>query len=154
MDSNFDLIDKAKKYGIPLNAVETKDNMPKYVKNNAYIINLQDDYVNGIDEMGTHWTGLWVEDDGAVYFDSFGYIAPANIETFLYKRFKRYYYNKQQIQDMKTAYCGSYVLFFLIFMMRHKHLPLKERLVAFQSLWNKDTKKNLQILKKYMKDIN
>ena len=150
MNSNYELMEKAKKNGIHLVAITTKDNLPKRVENGAYIINLQDDYhSNGTDNMGTHWVGLYVENEGAVYFDPFGFLAPANVELFLSKRFRTYHYNPQQIQDIDTGYCGIYVLCFLAYMIRNKTtLPL--RLYNFRKRWSKNTKDNLRLLKRFI----
>jgi len=150
MDSNYQLIDKAKKFHIPLVFIDPKDLLPKNVDNGAYIINLQDDFVNGVDVFGTHWVCLYVENDGVVYFDSFGVIAPSNVEVFLSKRFPRYLYNKKQIQDIRTGHCGDFCIFFLAFMNRNKHIKLEERLRLFQEIFSNDTSKNLKILKKYI----
>ena len=48
------------------NGVYSRNNLPK-IKDGAYIINL-DEY----ESIGTHWIGLYVNDNKVTYFDSFG----------------------------------------------------------------------------------
>ena len=48
------------------NGVYSRDNLRK-IKDRAYVINL-DDYSN----IGTHWVALYVHNNDATYFDSFG----------------------------------------------------------------------------------
>ena len=49
------------------NGVYSRYNLPKTIKNRAYVINL-DDYADA----GTHWIALYVKNDEVIYFDSFG----------------------------------------------------------------------------------
>ena len=49
------------------NGVYSRDNLPKTIKNGAYVINL-DEYA----DIGTHWIALYVKDNEVIYFDSFG----------------------------------------------------------------------------------
>ena len=49
------------------NGVYSRDNLPKIIKNGAYVINL-DEYADG----GTHWFALHVKNNEVIYFDSFG----------------------------------------------------------------------------------
>ena len=49
------------------NGVYSRDNLPNIIKKGAYVINL-DEYEN----TGTHWIGLFVKTNEAIYFDSFG----------------------------------------------------------------------------------
>ena len=49
------------------NGVYSRYNLPKTIKNRAYVINL-DDYADA----GTHWIALYVKSDEVIYFDSFG----------------------------------------------------------------------------------
>ena len=61
------------------NGVFSRNNLPKTIKNEAYVINL-DDYAN----VGTHWIALFWRKYEVVYFDSFGveYI-PEKIRKFI-----------------------------------------------------------------------
>ena len=49
------------------NGVYSRDNLPKTIKNGAYVINL-DEYA----DVGTQWIALYVKNDEVIYFDSFG----------------------------------------------------------------------------------
>lgn len=74
-----------------------------------YIINLDNESGNG-----THWSGLWCDNTGAVYFDSFGAPAPLEVEAFIRSRYghKKYGYNNWIVQSLDSNACGYYVLFF------------------------------------------
>ena len=49
------------------NGVYSRDNLPKTIKNGAYIINLNE-YAN----VGTHWIALYVKNNEVIHFDCFG----------------------------------------------------------------------------------
>ena len=49
------------------NGVFARDNMPKKIKDGAYVINLAEHK-----DVGTHWIGLFCNRSEIVYFDSFG----------------------------------------------------------------------------------
>ena len=49
------------------NGVYSRDNLPKTMKNRAYVINL-DEYA----DVGTHWIALYVKNNEVIHFDSFG----------------------------------------------------------------------------------
>ena len=49
------------------NGVYSRDNLPKKIKDGAYVIN-HDEYADG----GTHWFALYIKDNEVIYFDSFG----------------------------------------------------------------------------------
>ena len=49
------------------NDVFSRNNLPKKIKDGAYIINL-DEYA----DVGTHWIALFCNRNEIVYFDSFG----------------------------------------------------------------------------------
>ena len=61
------------------NGVYSRYNLPKTIKNGAYVINL-DDYADA----GTHWIALYVKIDEVIYFDSFGVKhVPKEIKRFI-----------------------------------------------------------------------
>ena len=63
------------------NGVYSRDNLPKIIKEGAYVINL-DEYAN----IGTHWIALYVKNKKVFYFDSFGVEhAPKEIIKFIKK---------------------------------------------------------------------
>ena len=49
------------------NGVYSRDNLPKTIKNGAYVIN-HDEHK----DVGTHWIALYVKNNEITYFDSFG----------------------------------------------------------------------------------
>ena len=49
------------------NGVYSRDNLPKTIKNGAYVINLLE-YA----DIGTYWIGLYIKNTEIIYFDSFG----------------------------------------------------------------------------------
>ena len=49
------------------NGVFSRDNLLNTIKNDAYVINL-----NEYHDIGTHWVALYVNNKTATYFDSFG----------------------------------------------------------------------------------
>ena len=61
------------------NGVYSKDNLPKKIKNGAYVLNL-DEYA----DVGTHWIALHVKGNEVIYFDSFGVEhVPKEIKKFI-----------------------------------------------------------------------
>ena len=61
------------------NGVYSRDNLPKRIKNGAYVINI-DEYA----DVGTHWIALYVKDNNITYFDSFGVEhVPKEIKKFI-----------------------------------------------------------------------
>ena len=56
----------------------SRDNLTK-IKNGAYVINLDEFY-----DIGSHWIALYVNNNNATYFDSFGVEhIPKEIKTFI-----------------------------------------------------------------------
>ena len=49
------------------NDVFSRDNLPKKIKDGAYVINF-DEY----EDTGTHWIALFCKKNEVIYFDSFG----------------------------------------------------------------------------------
>ena len=153
MQTNEDLINKARDLNIQLIGVFSKDNINTLPKNGSYIFNLQDntdEYNNFLG--GTHWTALYIENQKAFYMDSFGKPPPSDIQLFL-KRFIPYRFNKKQIQNIRSGVCGYYCLYFLWFMTTHRKLPLNDRFSTFLSLWSNDVTKNQTLLEKYIKPL-
>ena len=61
------------------NGVFSRDNLPKKIKDGAYVINL-DEYA----DVNTHWIALFCNRSEIVYFDSFGVEhVPEEIEKFV-----------------------------------------------------------------------
>jgi hypothetical protein len=111
MLSNFDLIDYAKKEGLDLLGVYSKDMLPDKKKVGSYIINMQDHN----DGNGTHWVAFIIfENAKCCYFDSYGIPAPQDILDFL-KIFKPIATSKRQIQYIDSDKCGYFCLSFIKF---------------------------------------
>ena len=64
--TNFE-IQKYYKNGPRFNGVFSRNNLPKKIKDGAYVINF-DEYA----DVGTHWMVLFCNRNEIVYFDSFG----------------------------------------------------------------------------------
>ena len=79
------------------NGVYSRDNLPKTIKNGAYVINL-DEYADA----GTHWIALYVKNHEIIYFDSFG--VPKEIKRFI--RHKNIKANIFRIQADNSIMCG------------------------------------------------
>ena len=123
LTSNTELLDILKNDNIKINGVFAKDKLKKPLKDGFYIINLDDS-----DGPGTHWTALYKINDGfSFYYDSFGFIAPSEIEDLLHK----YEYNKKQIQDIKSTSCGFYCIAFIKFMINKQ-----DKMKAFNTFCN------------------
>ena len=102
----------ADKYNIKINGVFTKDKVPDVLSDGWYILNL-DDYKGG----GTHWTCFHIGKDNKLYFDSFGFIAPEDLDKML----KPYTYNKKEIQDINSSSCGWFCLQCIIYCLNDTH---------------------------------
>ena len=75
------------------NGVYSRGDLPKIIKNGAYVINL-DEYA----DLGTPWTALYVKNNEVIYFDSFGVEhVPKEIKRFIgYKTQKQTYLEYEQ----------------------------------------------------------
>lgn len=122
LTSNTELLDILKNDNIKINGVFAKDKLKKPL-DGFYIINLDNS-----DGPGTHWTVLYKINDGfSLYYDSFGFPAPEEIEDLLHK----YEYNKKQIQDINSTSCGFYCIAFIKFMINKQ-----DKLKAFDTFCN------------------
>lgn len=141
-----DLRNEAERLHIPLNGISYRDTIQTPLKQGGYIVNL-----DGKNRSGTHWVGLWIENCKQIaYFDSFGFVAPTEVEKLIGKG---YSYNKHIIQDIDGGYCGQYVIEFLQYMNDNKKIPFKKRFDKFQTQFClHHPKKNLGRLKKLMLD--
>ena len=111
------------------NGVYSRDNLPKTIKNGAYVIKL-DEYA----DVGTHWL---------IYFDSFGVEhVPKEIKRFIgHKNTKT---NIFKIQADNLIMCGYFCNGFIDFMFAGKSL------INFTSLFSPyDFKKNDKIILSY-----
>ena len=91
--------------------------MPKNdIKSGAYVINL-DEYR----DIGTHWVALYVNNQTATYFDSFGVEhIPREIMKFITR--KEIITNIYRIQEYDSVMCGYFCIGFINFMCNGKSL--------------------------------
>jgi len=114
----------------------------------AIIINMADESPGE----GTHWVCLWIRANDVLYFDSFGFPPPVNVENF-YSRLSSVIHmnpllvNSKQIQNINSGFCGEYCLFFLWFCSRHPKWSGPNLLRYFQNVFDSDVEDNLKILK-------
>ena len=96
------------------NGTYSRDNLPK-IKDGAHVINLDQHY-----DTGTHWIALWVIDNNATYFDSFGVEhIPKEIKAFINKNIIT---NIFRIQAYDSVMCGYFCIEFIDFMLAGKKL--------------------------------
>ena len=125
------------------NDVYSRDNLPKTIKNGAYVINL-DEY----EDVGTYWIALYVKNIEITYFDSFGVEhVPKEIKKFIgHKNIKTSLFRTQADNSIM---CGYFCIGFIDFMFAGKSL------VDFTSLFSPyDFKKNDDIILSYFKWAN
>ena len=113
--TNHQLAHLAKRYGIPLNDICSKDHLNLNEPSpGGYIVNMQDSN----DGNGTHWVALWLERISgkhmACYFDSFGIDPPLDVINFCC-RFgaKKIISSTKEIQNINGGHCGQYCIDFL-----------------------------------------
>ena len=94
------------------NGVYSRDNLPKTIKNGAYVINL-DEYA----DVGTHWIALYVKDNEVIYFDYFGVEhVPKEIKKFIgHKNIKTIIFRIQADNSIMCGYlCNGFIDFMLV----------------------------------------
>ena len=98
------------------NGVFSRNNLPKKIKDGAYVINL-DEYA----DVGTHWIALFCNRNEIVYFDSFGVEhVPEEIKEFIGN--KNIIVNIFRVQATNSRMCGYYCIGFIYFMFAVKKL--------------------------------
>ena len=120
--------------------VYSRNNLPKIIKNGAYVINL-DEYA----DVDTHWIALYVKNNEVIYFDSFGVEhVPKEIENFIGN--KDIKTNIFRIQAYSSIMCVFFCIGFIDFMFANKNL------ITFTSLFSPyDFEKTDKIIFKYFK---
>ena len=113
--TNFE-IQKYHKNEPKFNGVFSRNDLPKKIKDEPYIINL-DEYTN----VGTHWIALFCNKNEIVYFGSFGveYI-PEEIKKII--RNKNIKANIFRVQENDSIMCGYFCIGFIDFMLAGKKL--------------------------------
>ena len=108
--SNFDLMDWVKKLGIShLRGIYSRDGLPKKIRKECGIINLDD-----IQGPGTHWVCYRNIDSVVEYFDSFGLIMPNEALRYFNTSKKHIVYSIDEIQNRNTVLCGYWCLHYLL----------------------------------------
>ena len=96
--------------------VYSRNNLPKKIKDGAYVINL-DEYA----DVGTHWIALFCNRNEIVYFDSFGVEhVPEEIKEFIGN--KNIIANIFRVQANNSIMCGYFCVGFIDFMLAGKKL--------------------------------
>ena len=92
------------------NGLSSTNNLPKKIKDGAYVINL-DEYA----DVGTHWIASFFNRNEIVYFDSFsvGYVPVGN------KYIKA---NIFRVQASNSVTCGYFCIGFIDFMLAGKKI--------------------------------
>ena len=113
------------------NSVYSRNNLPKKIKDEAYVINI-DKYA----DVCTHWSALFFNRSEIVYFDSFGVEhVPGYIKEFV--RNKNIIANIFKVQANKSVMCSYFCIGFIDFMQAGK------KMTDFMSMFSPyDFKKN------------
>ena len=123
------------------NGVYSRNNLPKKIKDGAYVTNL-DEYA----DVGTHRIALFCSRSEIVYFDSFGVEhVPEEIKEFVGN--KNIIANIFRVQANNSIMCGYFCIGFIDFMVAGK------KLTDFTSFFTPyDVEKNDHIILSYFKD--
>jgi hypothetical protein len=106
---------------------------------------------------GTHWTALFIKNNIAVYFDSYGLAPPKDIKQFC--KSKKLIYNTDTIQSFESTACGYYCILFLYHLnnLNKKYITARQfgyALNKFNSKFNlNNTDENDEILRIQLKNI-
>ena len=112
--TNFE-IHKCYKNEPRFNGIFSRNNLPKKIKDEAYILNL-DEYA----DVGTHWIALFCNRNDIVYFDDFGVEhVPEEIKKFIEN--KNIKANIFRVQANNSVMCGYVCIGFIYFMLAGKH---------------------------------
>ena len=120
------------------NGVYSTNNLPKKIKDGAYI----DEYT----DVGTHWITLFCNRSEIVYFDTFGVEhVPEETEEFIGNKNIRA--NIFRVQANNSVLCGYFCIGFIDFMLTG------EKITDFTSSFSRyNFKKNDNIILSYFKD--
>ena len=123
------------------NSVYSRNNLPNKIKKGAYVINL-DEYENS----GTHSVSLFVKNNEAIYFDSFGIEQfPKEINKFIGNN--KIKSNIFRIQAYDSIMCGYFCIESINYMLKCKTL------LDYTNLFSpNDFKKNNQVIKRIFKN--
>ena len=137
--TNFEIAEYYKNE-LRFNGIYSRDNLPNNIKNEAYVINL-DEHT----DIGTHWVALHVHNIKNIYFDSFG-IEHIFKEVIKFIVKKNIISNIFRVQAYDSIMCGYYCIKFINYMFKGKSLA------DFTNLFSpSDFKKNDEIIKRLFK---
>ena len=75
----------------------------------SFVINLDPSY-----KPGSHWVAVYFDKNGVgEYFDLFARYPPHEVVHFLCSHAKGWQYNCMQVQELSTAMCGQFVVFYI-----------------------------------------
>lgn len=150
MLSNFDIEQLAEYYKVPILGVVMKDELPPYVRDGGYIINLQ----STTDGNGSHWTALHVDGKSAFFFDSFGAPPSTEIMDYVKRRHGCHIgFNNWIIQDLNSENCGYYALGLLIYIDKNlKTSNLFKVANDYIDGFTDDTKHNDKLLRSFFRE--
>lgn len=135
--SNFDIMEIIQSQGVDdFHGVYMKDQLPDKLERGFYVINLQ----SSKDGNGTHWVCLYYTPNFSYYYDSYGFIAPLEVQ----KKITPYMYNDLEIQDINSTACGFYCVAFILYL--NKKMNIEKAFMEFINLFGKDTERNEAIL--------
>ena len=138
--TNFE-IQKHYKNEPRFNGVFSRNNLPKKIKDGAYVINL-DEYA----DVGTHWIALFCKRNEIVYFNNFGVEhVPEEIKKFIGNKNTKA--NIFRVQTCHSVMCGYFCIGFIDFMLAGKTLTDYTNLFSPH-----DFKKNDNIILSYFKN--
>ena len=123
------------------NGVYSRNNLPKKIKDGAYVINL-DEYT----DVGTHWIALFCNRNEIVYFDIFG-VEPVPEEIKEFVGNENIIANIFWVQANNSVLCGNFCIGFINFMFAGK------KLTDFTNIFSPyDFKKSGDIILSHFKD--
>jgi len=135
--SNFDIMDIIHSQGVDdFQGVFMKDQLPDKLERGSYVINLQ----SSKEGNGTHWVCLYYTPNFSYYYDSYGFIAPLEVQN----KITPYMYNDLEIQDIDSTACGFYCVAFILYL--NKKMNIEKAFLEFINLFGKDTERNEAIL--------
>lgn len=135
--SNFDIMKIIQSQGVDdFHGVFMKDQLPDKLERGSYVINLQSSKEGG----GTHWVCLYYTPNFSYYYDSYGFIAPLEVQN----KIIPYMYNDLEIQDIDSTACGFYCVAFVLYL--NKKMNIEKAFMEFINLFGKDTERNEAIL--------
>ena len=98
------------------NGAFSRNNLPKKIKDGAYVINLYE-----YTDVGTHWIALFCNKNEIVYFDSFGVEhIPEEVKKFIGN--KNLKANIFRVQANNSGMCAYFCIGFIDFMLAGKKL--------------------------------